>query len=111
MSLLNSVYEKEFDPETDSWFYVNKVCGALSFSKRGGRDRHAAGYPDFGGTAGQAEIFVISFILPLYIAPLRLNRLCSLNDGSVFKRGFVFASGMYPFMSVGATGRVHSKVL
>lgn len=25
MSMLNSVYEKEFDPDTDCWFYVNKV--------------------------------------------------------------------------------------
>ena len=25
MSTLNSVYEKEYDPDTDSWFYVNKV--------------------------------------------------------------------------------------
>lgn len=23
--MLNSVYEKEYDPDTDSWFYVNKV--------------------------------------------------------------------------------------
>lgn len=28
MSMLNNIYEKEFDPETDRWFYVNKVCGA-----------------------------------------------------------------------------------
>ena len=25
MFMLNSVYEKEYDPDTDRWFYVNKV--------------------------------------------------------------------------------------
>ncbi|CAM9937495.1 unnamed protein product, partial [Pylaiella littoralis] len=33
MSLLNSVYEKEFDPETDSWFYVNKVTKQTTWDK------------------------------------------------------------------------------
>lgn len=25
MFMLNNVYEKEYDPDTDGWFYVNKV--------------------------------------------------------------------------------------
>lgn len=25
MGILNDRYEKEYDPDTDSWFYVNKV--------------------------------------------------------------------------------------
>lgn len=25
LAMLNDVYEKEYDPETDCWFYVNKV--------------------------------------------------------------------------------------
>lgn len=35
LAVLNSVYEKEYDPGTDNWFYVNKVnrvaCRDLRF--------------------------------------------------------------------------------
>lgn len=30
MGILNDRYEKEYDPDTDSWFYVNKVIKLLS---------------------------------------------------------------------------------
>lgn len=30
--MLNSVYEKEYDPDTDSWFYVNKVRRTLGLA-------------------------------------------------------------------------------
>lgn len=26
---MNNVYEKEYDPDTNAWFYVNKVNGTL----------------------------------------------------------------------------------
>eukprot|EP00752_Nemacystus_decipiens_P007166 g6417.t1 len=33
MFMLNSVYEKEYDPDTDSWFYVNKVTKQTTWDK------------------------------------------------------------------------------
>ncbi|CAM9612823.1 unnamed protein product [Ectocarpus fasciculatus] len=33
MLVLNSVYEKEYDPDTDAWFYVNKVTKETTWDK------------------------------------------------------------------------------
>ncbi|CAN0415368.1 unnamed protein product, partial [Ectocarpus sp. 12 AP-2014] len=33
MLVLNSVYEKEYDPDTDAWFYVNKVTKETKWDK------------------------------------------------------------------------------
>ncbi|CAM9206036.1 unnamed protein product, partial [Discosporangium mesarthrocarpum] len=33
LTLLNEVYEKEYDPETDNWFYVNKVTMETTWDK------------------------------------------------------------------------------
>lgn len=31
--MLNSIYEKEYDPDTDAWFYVNKVTSTRGFQR------------------------------------------------------------------------------
>ncbi|CAM9458356.1 unnamed protein product, partial [Choristocarpus tenellus] len=33
LALLNELYEKEYDPETDNWFFVNKVTKETTWDK------------------------------------------------------------------------------